>query len=94
MHRLFLILLFASAAMAQTPCEDLQTFSFPGTTITAVELIPAGPYQSPAKAQDSRPSVSWGVTGAQELCEQHQESRIEQKAPNKAHLGWTEIAVG
>jgi len=57
------MLLFASAAMAQTPCEDLQTVSLPGTAITAVELMPAGPYQSPAKAQDSRPFPSANLPG-------------------------------
>jgi len=47
----FLFLMFFTAtASAQTPCQDLKTVSLPNTTITAVELIPAGPLKLPANA--------------------------------------------
>jgi len=35
----------ASLAFAQTPCEQLKSLSLPNTTLTAVEAVPAGPYQ-------------------------------------------------
>ncbi len=58
MSRLLVILLFAATAMAQTPCGDLETVSLPGTTITAAELIPAGPYKPSAKTPAFPPSPS------------------------------------
>ena len=47
-HR-FACLLAASwfAAMAQTPCEQLQSLKLAGTTITRAESISAGPFQNP-----------------------------------------------
>src|SRR5438094_7014448 len=39
----------ASAVYAATPCESLKSLNLPDTTITASELIPAGPY-TPAPA--------------------------------------------
>jgi feruloyl esterase len=48
MLRLFITMLFAATALAQTPCGDLAKVSFPGVTITASEKIPAGPYTSSA----------------------------------------------
>ena len=37
----------ASLMFAQTPCEKLKSLSLPDTTVTAVETVPAGPYQGP-----------------------------------------------
>ena len=42
-------LLIAGAVVA-TPCESLKSLNLPDTTITASELIPAGPYTPPAPA--------------------------------------------
>jgi feruloyl esterase len=37
------------AALAQAaPCDSLRTLSLPNTTITSVQLVPAGPYAAPA----------------------------------------------
>ena len=35
----------ASLAFAETPCDRLKSLSLPDTTLTAVEAVPAGPYQ-------------------------------------------------
>ena len=37
-------LVLASSVYAAAPCENLKSLSLPGTTITAAELVPAGPY--------------------------------------------------
>src|SRR5690242_15083458 len=39
----------ASLGLAQN-CEQLKSLSLPGTTFTAVEVVPAGPYVAPAGA--------------------------------------------
>jgi feruloyl esterase len=46
----FLILGAVLIADAQTPCENLKSLPLPDTTITAADLIPAGPYKPEAKA--------------------------------------------
>src|SRR5436309_2933291 len=46
-------LLFAGVVWtvsAQTPCENLKSVSLSGVTFTAVEAVPAGPYQLPTPA--------------------------------------------
>jgi feruloyl esterase len=40
----------ACVALAQTPCEQLKSLSLPNTTLTAVEMVAAGPYQPPTGA--------------------------------------------
>jgi feruloyl esterase len=49
MRRLILLLASSAlcAAFAQTPCDGLKSLSLPNTTITATELVPAGPYSPP-----------------------------------------------
>lgn len=42
----------AALAFAQSPCGALKSFSVPDTTFTTVEIVPAGPYRSPAQAAD------------------------------------------
>ncbi|MBV8904954.1 MAG: tannase/feruloyl esterase family alpha/beta hydrolase [Acidobacteriia bacterium] len=37
-------------SFAETPCEKLKSLSLPDTTLTAVEAVAPGPYQSPAGA--------------------------------------------
>ncbi|HEV3333281.1 MAG TPA: tannase/feruloyl esterase family alpha/beta hydrolase [Bryobacteraceae bacterium] len=44
---MFLASFSASLAFAQTPCEQLRSLSLPATTLTAVESVPAGPWQPP-----------------------------------------------
>jgi feruloyl esterase len=39
--------LTAAVAFAQTPCDQLRSLSLPATTLTAVESVPAGPWQPP-----------------------------------------------
>jgi len=58
MLRLFIVMLFAVTASAQTPCQDLAKVSLPGATITAAELVPAGPYAPSAKRPGASPSTS------------------------------------
>jgi len=40
-------LIFVGAVAAAMPCESLKSISLPGTTITAAELVAAGPYTPP-----------------------------------------------
>ena len=40
-------LAFASAAFAQTPCENLKSLNLPNVTFTKVESVAAGPFQPP-----------------------------------------------
>src|SRR6266404_4179071 len=42
------IVVFASAAIAATPCENLASLKLPETTITAAQSIAAGAFQPPA----------------------------------------------
>ncbi len=37
-----------SVALAQSPCDKLKTLSLPDTSISAVEYVPAGPYNAPS----------------------------------------------
>ena len=46
---LFALLLFATLAIAQTPCDQLK-LSLPDTTITSIEFVPAGPFAPPPGA--------------------------------------------
>lgn len=53
-----------SVALVETPCEGLKTLSLSGATITAVELVPAGPFrpqgtagQAPAAAQQQQSAI-------------------------------------
>jgi hypothetical protein len=57
------IMLCTTTALAQTPCRDLKTVSLPDTTITSAELIPAGPYKSPANAPAFPPPPSVDLPG-------------------------------
>ena len=52
------LMFFAATALAQSPCQDLKTLSLPDTTITAAELIPAGPYIPKANAPAFPPPPS------------------------------------
>jgi feruloyl esterase len=47
---------------ASTPCENLKSLSLPGTTITATEIVPAGPYTPPVPVGGAPPA---GARGAQ-----------------------------
>lgn len=58
MARIIVLMLFAATAMAQIPCDNLNTISIPGTTITTIELIPPGPYKPPADAPAFPPPPS------------------------------------
>src|SRR3984885_9350761 len=40
----------AALTFAQTPCQNLKSLSIQGVEFTAVETVPAGPYQPPAGA--------------------------------------------
>ena len=42
------IVVFASAAIAAAPCENLASLKLPETTITAAQSIAAGAFQPPA----------------------------------------------
>jgi feruloyl esterase len=57
------VMLCTATALAQTPCRDLNTVSLPDTTITSAELIPAGPYKSPANAPAFPPPPSVDLPG-------------------------------
>ena len=46
LHAILVLILFATLATAQTPCEQLK-LSLPDTTITSIEFIPAGPFKAP-----------------------------------------------
>src|SRR6266545_2495409 len=42
--------LMLTGTLATTPCTDLKVLALPGATITAAELVPAGPYTPPTPA--------------------------------------------
>ncbi|HTA46711.1 MAG TPA: tannase/feruloyl esterase family alpha/beta hydrolase [Bryobacteraceae bacterium] len=46
------ILLFAAAAYAQTPCDQLKSLNIPEATFTTIETVAAGPYKAPAQNAD------------------------------------------
>jgi len=53
-------LLAAGALAAAMPCESLKTLSLPNTTITAAELVPAGPYAPPPAPAPAGPLAGRG----------------------------------
>ncbi len=53
-----LMILYTANTFAQKPCEDLKGLSLPDTTITSSEMVPAGPYKTPAGAPAFPPPPS------------------------------------
>jgi len=47
--KLLILMFVAVNASAQIPCGDLAQVSLPGTTVTAAELVPSGPYSPSSK---------------------------------------------
>src|SRR5689334_18153540 len=48
MLTVYALMLAGGLAVDATPCEKLKTLTLPNTTITAAELVPAGPFTPPA----------------------------------------------
>lgn len=46
-YTLTAVLAFASAAFAETPCENLKSLNLANVTFTTVESVPAGPFRPP-----------------------------------------------
>ena len=49
-------LVLAGSVLAAAPCESLKALALPGTTITAAEVIPAGPYTVPGPGVGAPPA--------------------------------------
>jgi len=41
---------YAAPTLAETQCANLKSISLPGATLTAVDMVAAGPYTAPARA--------------------------------------------
>ena len=52
---IMLFTLITLNAAAQTPCDSLKALNLPDTTVTAAELVPAGPYKSAGKVPQAGP---------------------------------------
>src|ERR1035441_6882671 len=48
----FMLFATASVTYAQSDCEKLKALSLPGTILSSVESVAAGPYKAPAQAAD------------------------------------------
>src|SRR5690242_8255232 len=58
MNRALILLAVAgSIALAQTPCEQLQSLKLPDTTITKVMAVPAGAFVNPAPPPAPQPDA-------------------------------------
>jgi feruloyl esterase len=57
---MIIALALASSLLAGTSCENLKSISLPDTTITAAELVPAGPYTPPAPGGGAPPQAGRG----------------------------------
>src|SRR5687767_2651973 len=58
-------LLFLAGIAAATPCESLKALTLPNTTIESVQLVPAGPFTTPApgNARAGAPAAPTGAPG-------------------------------
>ena len=59
MNRALIVLIAATitVAVAQTPCEQLQSLKLPDTTITMVTAVPAGAFKNPALPPAPQPDA-------------------------------------
>ena len=53
-------LALASALFAAVPCESLKSIGLPNTTVTAAEIVPAGPYSPPGPVGGRPPAPGRG----------------------------------
>ena len=56
LNALFALLLGATLAAAQTPCDQLK-LSLPDTTVTSIQFVAAGPFAAPAATPDAAPAA-------------------------------------
>src|ERR1035438_2735526 len=56
LYALFALLLAATLAAAQTPCDSLK-LSLPDTTVTSIQFVAAGPFAAPASTEAAVPAV-------------------------------------
>src|SRR5579871_2164945 len=62
-HILIAVLGCASAAFAQTPCENIKSLNLQNVTFTAVESVPEGPFRPPTGAAAQQAAAAGAPVG-------------------------------